>query len=149
MTTIRLFRERDVGAVLELANAYASFDGTTTEADLAITSSFPDGSWVAEDDGKVVGFALGYFKEVPEGVLERWRAKKVGHVELMAVAPSYRRRGIGGLLLSRLIRELERAGADIITLDCPAEAAQAKALYEKMGFVPRFYGMKRRSVAIT
>ena len=141
---IRPFREEDLGSVLELANSHASFDGRTSEADLAITTSFPRGFWVAEANGELVGFAYGYLKDVPEEVLARWRATKVGYVALMAVAPSHRGGGIGGSLLAKVLEELKIAGADMVLLDCPAEAADAKRLYEAKGFEARFYGMKRR-----
>lgn len=32
----------------------------------------------------------------------------------------------------------------MVLLDCPAEAVDAKRLYEKMGFEPRFYVTRRR-----
>ena len=81
---IRRFQREDVAPILELANAYAPFDGMTSEADLAI--SFANGMWVAEDDGRLVGLVYGYFKEVPSGVLEK-RGAKVGYAALMAVSP--------------------------------------------------------------
>ena len=145
--SIRRFRKGDEAVVLELANTYASFDGTTSEADLAITGQFPAGFLVAEEGGTIVGFAYGYFRDIPGEVLERWQAVKVGHVALMAVAPGQRRRGIGTALLDRLLAEFRKAGADMVTLDCPVEATEAKTLYEKMGFLPRYSEMKRRLVA--
>jgi len=32
----------------------------------------------------------------------------------------------------------------MVLLDCHAEALDEKGLYEKMGFEPRFHGMKKR-----
>ncbi len=71
---LRVFRTEDMERVLQLANAYAAFDGTTSEADLVITKYFPNGFWVAEEDDRVVGYAYGYFKDVPAEVLERMHA---------------------------------------------------------------------------
>ena len=141
---IRQFSGADTGPVLGLANTYAAFDGTTSEADLAVTGSFPKGFLVAEDEGRIVGFVYGYFKDVPSVVLDRWKATKVGYVALMAVEPSHRKKGTGTALLNRLLEEFRAAGADMVTLDCPAQAAEAKRLYDKMGFEPRFYGLKKR-----
>ena len=136
MRTVRPFRDEDEADVLQLANSHAAFDGTTSEADLAIASHF----LVAEEDGKIVGFAYGYMKDVPEEVLERWHAHKVGHVQLMAVDPASRRRGTGSALLSGLLEEFKASGADMVTLDCPAEATDAKRLCERRGFSPRCHG---------
>lgn len=142
--TTRLYRKDDLNSVLKLANNYAAFDSYTTEADLAITSRFPEGFWVAEDNGIVVGFAYGHFKEVPEEILEKWGAKKIGYIDSMAVARDQRRKGVGQALLTKILAEFKKAGADTILLDCPAEAVGARQLYEKMGFEPRFYGLKKR-----
>jgi GNAT superfamily N-acetyltransferase len=141
---IRLFRKGDTDSVLELANKYAAFDGTTSEADLAVTAHFRRGFWVAEDEGEVVGFAYGYFREVPGEILERWRSSKVGQVELMTVHPEYRSSGVGRSLLSRLLKEFKTAGADMAILNCPASAPEARALYEDMGFDVKSYQMKKR-----
>jgi len=143
MLRLRVFKTEDMRAVLQLANAYAAFDGTTSESDLVITKFFQNGFWVAEEDDKVVGFAYGYFKDVPSGVLARWRASKVGEITLMVVDPSYRNKGIGTALLRKLLEEFKKAGADLITLHCPAEAIEAKKLYDKLGFEVRAYHMKK------
>ena len=143
--SIRPFKKEDTPSVLELANAFAAFDGTTSEADLAITGYFPDGFLVAEDDeGRVVGFVYGFFRDVPGQVLEKWKASKVGQVELMAVHPAYRGRGIGKSLLSKLLQRFKDAGADMVLLNCPATATEAKGLYEEMGFDVRSFQMKLR-----
>jgi len=141
---LRVFKTEDTSRVLQLANAYAAFDGTTSEADLVITKFFPNGFWVAEEDDKVVGFAYGYFKDVPGEVLALWGVSKVGEIALMAVDTSYRNKGIGTALLHKLLEEFKKAGADLVTLHCPAEAVEAKKLYDKLGFEVRAYHMKKR-----
>jgi len=144
MFKLRLFKTEDTGRVLQLANAYAAFDMSIDEADLSMAKSFPNGFWIAEEDDRVVGVAYGYFRDVPPEVLERWEASKAGYVALMAVDESYRRRGIGGALLKRLLEEFRKAGADVVTVHCPAEAIEAKKLYDKLGFEVGAYHMKRR-----
>jgi len=139
-----MFRKEDTDRVLEIAVKHATFDSVTRESDLRRAARFPRGFWVAEEEGKVVGFAFGRLKEVPEEVLERWKARKVGYVELMAVVPERRRRGIGRALLETLLDELKRARADVVLLDCPTEAAEAGKLYAKMGFETRYSGLKKR-----
>ena len=139
-----MFRNEDLDRVLEIAVKYATFDAMTRESDLRRAARFPRGFWVAEEGGKVVGFVFGQLREVPEQVLERWKARKVGHVDLLAVIPERRKHGIGRALLERLLEEFTRARADMVLLDCPAEAVDAARLYSEMGFEVRFQGMKKR-----
>lgn len=139
-----MFRMEDLDRVLEIAVKYASFDSMTRESDLRKAARFPRGFWVAEDDGSVVGFVYGQLDNVPEEVLERWKAKKVASVELLAVVPERRRQGIGKALLERLLEEFKKAHADVVTLYCPAEAEGAAKLYAKTGFEIRFQGMRKR-----
>jgi ribosomal protein S18 acetylase RimI-like enzyme len=141
---LRVFKTEDMANVLKLANAYAAFDGTTSEADLVITEFFPNGFWVAEENDKIVGYAYGYFEDVPSDVLARWGVSRVGEITSIAVDPNYRNRGIGTALLSKLIDEFKNAGADLLILHCPVEAVEAKKLYDKIGFEIRAYHMKKR-----
>lgn len=141
---LRQFKKEDMKQVLHLANTYAAFDGTTSKADLNITSSFPEGFWVAEDADQVVGFAYGYFKDVPRETLTRWQANKVAEITLLAVRPEFRNRGIGTALIQQLLISFKAAGADLITLACPVKALSAKNLYDKLGFEIRAYYMKKR-----
>lgn len=140
---IRIFRSEDMTNVLQLANMYAAFDGTTSEADLVVSRFFPNGFWVAEEDGEVVGFAFGYFKDVPGEVLTRWGAFKIGEIMLVAVDANHRNKGIGTALLRRVLEELKKAEADRVILHCPAEAIEAKRLYDKLGFNTRAYHMAK------
>ncbi|MFX1563834.1 MAG: GNAT family N-acetyltransferase [Promethearchaeota archaeon] len=144
MLKLRIFKAEDMVRVLQLANMFASFDGTTSEADLVVSKFFPEGFWVAEEDNDVIGFVFGYFKDAPLDVLIKWDASKVGEISLLVVDPDYRRRGIGTALLKKVMEEFKRAGADLIILACPAEAIEARKLYEKLGFEVRAYHMKQR-----
>lgn len=54
----------------------------------------------------------------------------------LAVAPEYRRRGLGRALLEALIRALEDAGVRVLALEVRAGNAPALALYQALGFAP-------------
>lgn len=49
---IRIFRSEDMTNVLQLANMYAAFDGTTSEVDLVVSRFFPNGFWVPKKMAK-------------------------------------------------------------------------------------------------
>ena len=79
-TKIRPFEGRDLDSVLELAGKYTSFDITSTERDFTLVSKFPQTFLVAERDSRIVGFAYGYFRDIPKEALYKWGAKKVGYL---------------------------------------------------------------------
>jgi len=141
---IRQFEQRDTGVVVQLANDFAFFDGPTTEGDLKITHAFPEGFIVAEEDGKVIGFAYGYFKDVPKEVLHNWGVSRVATIELLVVDPIYRKHGVGTSLVERLTEIFKKAGVDMIGLTCPEGASHAKHLYENQGFEINAYHMRKK-----
>ncbi len=142
---IRRYEKTDEFAVLQLSQKYASWDSIPTGADIqGFYSSEPDFFLVAELDRRIVGFVYGReSKNVPDEVLRRWRATKVGSVEVLAVDEQYRRRGIARSLLNRLLVVFRERGIDTVTLSVPADESGAKELYDKLGFKTRGYFMKK------
>ncbi len=143
---IRRYEKNDEVAVLQLSQKYASWDSTPTEADIqGFYSSEPDFFLVAELNRRIVGFVSAReSKNVPDEVLQRWKATKVGSVEVLAVEKQYRRRGIATLLLNQLFVAFMKRGIDTVTLSVPADELGAKELYDKLGFETRGYFMKRK-----
>ena len=143
---IRRYEEKDRVAVLQLSQKYASWDSTPTEADIqGFYSSEPDFFLVAELNRRIVGFVYGReSKNVPDEVLQRWKARKVGSVEVLAVEEQYRRRGIATLLMDRLFVVFKGRGIDTVTLTTPADEIGAKELYDKLGFETRGYFLKKK-----
>jgi ribosomal protein S18 acetylase RimI-like enzyme len=142
---IRRYDKNDEIAVLQLSQRYASWDSTSTVADIqGFYSSEPDFFLVAELNRRIVGFVYGReSKNVPGEVLRRWRATKVGSVEVLGIEEQYRRRGIATLLLNRLFEAFRKRGIDTVTLSVPADERGAKELYDKFGFETRGYFMKK------
>lgn len=140
---IRSFKSQDINQIVSLTNRYAAFDSEVTEADFQPAWSFPKGLLVAEEDSQVIGFVFAYLREVPNEVLNRWNVSKVAQIELLVVGPSYRNQGVGTSLLERLFQLLKEDEVDQVILHCPANAIEAKKLYDKMGFEVRAYAMKK------
>ena len=143
---IRRYEEKDRVAVLQLSQKYASWDSTPTEADIqGFYSSEPDFFLVAELNRRIIGFVYGReSKNVPDEVLRRWKATRVGSVEVLAVEEQYRRRGIATLLMDRLFVVFKGRGIDTVTLTTPADEIGAKELYDKLGFETRGYFLKKK-----
>src|SRR6267143_4887229 len=75
---IRKFNVADVEQVLALAQRYASWDATPTEADIeGFHSTNPEVCFVAEADEKIVGFVYGKESNPPAEVLDKWNSRKV------------------------------------------------------------------------
>lgn len=78
---------------------------------------------VAESNGRIVGFVLG-FKHTP---LE-------GRVFWLAVRPGYQGIGVGRRLLSTILSIFRRMGALSATLEVRVSNKKAQSLYSIMGF---------------
>ena len=83
---------------------------------------------VAEDDGKVVGFALGSMMDKPRSA---WR---YGWLEWLGVAPRYKRHGIARRLLNQLTQLFITREARIMLVDTDEENADALAFLRRTGF---------------
>ena len=79
--------------------------------------------WVAEVDGKVVGFAMA-------GVIDGG-----AHLEEVDVLPAYGRRGIGSALIETVCGWAINQGFDTITLSTQKNIPWNQPYYEKLGFV--------------
>jgi ribosomal protein S18 acetylase RimI-like enzyme len=83
-------------------------------------------TWIAEEDGKMAGFAI-----------VEWTVRKretTAYVQTIEVAPEFRRRGLGLGLLSRVEESAKLAGAASIWLHVEAENIGAIQLYEALGY---------------
>ena len=90
--------------------------------------------WIAEKDGKVVGFMLARLKMLPAfrgGMM-------VGELSDMFIDPGARRLGIGEQLSEQAINWLKEKGAHSIEIQVLAGNEPSWKLYEKMGFQLEF-----------
>src|SRR3989344_4896361 len=79
----------------------------------------PNLSILAEENGKIIGSALGSF----DG--------RRGYVQKLVVDKDFRGKGIGKKLLDLVVKKLKKAGALYIPISCEAEMLP---FYEKSGF---------------
>ncbi|MDX1659119.1 MAG: GNAT family N-acetyltransferase [Nitriliruptorales bacterium] len=85
---------------------------------------------VAEDKGEIVGFVGYRIHPASSGMSE------YGEVEVIAVAPEVRGRGVGRELLDRAVSDLREAGVPVIMLETGGDEGHtpARSLYESAGF---------------
>jgi ribosomal protein S18 acetylase RimI-like enzyme len=144
---VRKFDVIDFEQVLALAQKYASWDITPTKVDIeGFHSANPEFFFVAELNGKIVGFVYGTESNPTTEVLDKWKSRKVASIETLAVDEDYRRRRIATFLLAALFEAFKQRGIDLVTLSVPSVEKAAVRLYEKMGFEPRAYFLWKRLV---
>jgi|SRR5579859_6059802 len=83
---------------------------------------------VAEDDEKIIGFALGCMMDKPRSA---WR---YGWLEWLGVAPGYKRHGIARRLLNHLTQLFIDREARIMLVDTDEDNADALAFLRDTGF---------------
>jgi len=83
---------------------------------------------VAEQDGKVVGFALGMLID------KRNSAWVYGYLVWLGVAPGLGRKGLGTRLLHHLTNLFIEEGARMVFVDTAADNQQAISFFKKNGF---------------
>ena len=114
--------ESHVAQVAELEKI--CFSDPWSEKSVASELSNPLSCWlVAEEDGLVAGY-VGSQTVIDESDMMN-----------VAVHPVHRRKGIAEALVKELIEALKKRESHCLTLEVRASNDQAKALYEKLGFV--------------
>ncbi|MGA2888251.1 MAG: GNAT family N-acetyltransferase [Terracidiphilus sp.] len=84
-------------------------------------------TWIAEENGKMAGFAIVEWTKDEHGI--------TAYIQTIEVAPEARGQGIGRELLKRLEGSASEAEAVLIWLHVDAINASAVRLYEKQGYV--------------
>lgn len=93
---------------------------------LQLVSSADAATWIAEEDGRMAGFAI------VEWELET--DETIAYIQTLEVDPERRGAGVGGELLRHVERSAGAAGAERIWLHVDAENAGAIRLYERHGY---------------
>ena len=103
-----------------------------------------DAFFVAEVDGKVVGYVMSRVEYGAPNISKETLVKK-GHIVSIAVLEGYRRRGIGAALMKAAIEALrDKYGCKEVYLEVRVSNEPAIRLYEKLGFqkirvLPMYY----------
>ena len=105
---IRVLGENDLDAIVEIDERVLGKERRAFwKRKIAYSGIFPRPALVAELEGKVVGFILGYVSGWEFGVPDC-----VGWIDTLGVDPAYQRNGIGRALFSALIEIFRRSGCE-------------------------------------
>lgn len=108
-----------------LAVEESSFTNPWTREMYLAEFDHPDVSslYVARDaGGRIIGFC------------SFWRILDEVHINNLAVAPPFRRAGVASALLTTVLQDGARVGAEQTTLEVRRSNAEALQLYERFGF---------------
>lgn len=94
---------------------------------------------VAEKEGHVIGYAFGAL----EGYDYLSLRGPAGVLHDLIVEPEYRGRGVGRLLLSAILSDLQLRGAPRVVLSTAERNTAAQRLFERMGFRKTMIEMTR------
>jgi ribosomal-protein-alanine N-acetyltransferase len=83
-------------------------------------------TWIAEEDGRLAGFAIVEWTLEPD--------HSAAYIQTLEVSPEHRRRGVGLELLRRLEGSAIEAGATLIWLHVDVENESAIRLYRAEGY---------------
>ena len=105
-----------------------------------LVSSAHAATWVAEESGTLIGFAIVEWS--------RDSGETLAYIQTIEVAPESRERGTGAELLRRIEDSARHAGAKRIWLHVDAENRPAIALYQSQGYLcggreENYYGRGR------
>lgn len=92
----------------------------------------PTSVMLVAEEAQLVGHLWAQFQNRPDG----WTlsAQRLLHVQHMVVAPQYRRKGVGSLLLARAIEIARQEGIMRVELHVWSFNSEAKRFYAKRGF---------------
>ena len=127
MLHIRLAEREDVDALFALDQACFRPEIAYSKVELKYFMFNPASiSLVAEDDGRIAGFAIAELK--PD------KGHRIGHVVTIDVVSEQRRRGVGRVLMDALLDACRRARAELMRLEVAVDNDGAIAFYKLLGF---------------
>ncbi len=118
-----------LGEVLFAANLWSSLHRTWDEYEvLNLYMTDSDTCFVAEYEGRVVGFALG------ATIQKRRSSWKYGYLIWLGVSPELKGQGVGKRLVRRLTEAFIQEGARMMLVDTDGENEDAVEFFHRAGF---------------
>ena len=101
--------------------------------------------WIAELDGKAVGYTVAQLRERSGNPF--CRPQRSCEIDQIAVEPQARRRGVARALIERAVEDVHAIGIDDIELTVWAFNEDAQRAFAKLGFRPKTIRMELRDQA--
>jgi ribosomal protein S18 acetylase RimI-like enzyme len=124
---IRQLRASDVPAVQAIDKRLTERATTWDNVDIYLAGE-PLVSFVAEQDGEIIGFLLGDVKSYEFGLAES------GWIETIGIDPAYQRRGIGARLIRAFVDHCRRIGINTVHTLIKHDDEEMQAFFLRNGF---------------
>jgi ribosomal-protein-alanine N-acetyltransferase len=120
---IEKFDPLNLNEILEIEkNAFEKKEVFPKEYFLELSKKWPEGFLVAKLGGEILGYAIGE------------KNKDSGLIISVAVKKEWRKRGIGGRLIEKLLENFKKEGMKIVFLHVREENKEAINFYQALGF---------------
>ncbi len=129
---IRNFKPQDLDAVIRI-NLMCLPENYTSSFYMSHYESFPKAFYVAEVNGRIIGYVMarverGLSNHKPISIVKK------GHIISIAVLPEYRRRGVGRSLMINSLKGLKDYNAEECYLEVRVSNTPAINLYRSLNF---------------
>lgn len=132
--TVRHMEVEDIDTVLDLDRRITGTKRTLTYTDPVTT--YVGGelgiSWVAEAEGRIIGFILGRLSQ-----LLGTRVPRIGLIELVGVGTKWRHRGIARQLVEAFCEDCRQKGAVAVHIIISPEDEDLRLFFHTQAFRPR------------
>ncbi len=130
---IRMMREEDAQAIKEIGNQILrtrqrDYWSIKAQSDRA---RCPVPPYVAEADGRIVGFITGDANEGEYGM-----RGFIGWIDAIGVHPDYQRQGVARMLVEALVVFMRKVGVNKVYTLVNWRDAEMLGFFDKLGFVP-------------
>lgn len=122
---LRAVREADHGPVVSVVDGWWDERPMAQKLPRLFFRHFGDTSFIAEDDGALVGFLLGFVSQSAIGE---------AYVHFVGVHPEYRARGVGRRLYGAFFEEARRRECDTVRCITSPTNRDSIAFHARMGF---------------
>ena len=140
--SLRIFGPSDLESVVNI-NRVCLPENYAPYFFLDTFNNLPQTFIVAESEGRVVGYTMCRLEHGLSDV-KKLRLVKKGHIISVAVMPDFRRMGMGGSLVERVLSALSTLDVNECFLEVRIPSSSAIELYKKLGFeiaktIQRYY----------
>ena len=126
---IKRFEKNDINEIVKIESSSFS-DPWSPNMFMALHQLNPKGFYVAKIQNRIIAYAIVLLEPYIDDVSLRRR----GHLINLAVAPEFRRQGIGSTMIGRIQKDLKKNKAKQILLEVRQSNSTALAFYSKLMF---------------